>query len=56
MALAGAMGMASAPAVGLFGGAPAGVGMAAISGGVGAAGLVLYKGTAKHADMSELKF
>ncbi len=54
MVIAGGMGLASAGAVGLFGGAPAGVGMAAISGGVGAAGLVLYKGTAKHADMSTL--
>lgn len=56
MAIAGAMGMAAAPAVAVFGGAPAGVGTAAVSGGVGAAGLILYKGTAKHADMSELTF
>ena len=56
MAIAGGMGMAASPAVAVFGGAPAGVATAAVSGGIGAAGLVLYKSTAKHADMTEITF
>ena len=55
MAIGGAAGFAATPIVAIA--APTAAPLyGAITGGIGAAGLVLHKGLAKHADMTELSF